>query len=113
MQNPERRSLGLAITAVVGLAVLLILPGYFSVRLMDVGGRSNADLGITAAILAAIACVAAAGGGLVLWAGRKRPKSNMRVALLATLFVSVFLLLVAFAAGTSSTEPASTTVERS
>jgi nitrate reductase gamma subunit len=112
MYEPTRRRLGPAVAGVIVAALLLILPGYFSARMMDVGGNANTDVGLSAAVLAGIACISALVGLAILWTGRARDKSNSRVAIVATIFVSVFLLLVAFAAGTSSTEPASTTVER-
>lgn len=112
MQHPERRPIAYSIVAVIILAVLLTVPGYFSSRVMDVGGSANTDVGLSGAVLAGIACIATLVGLIFVWLGRARPAGNTRVALVATLVVSVFLLLVAFAAGTSSNEPASTTVER-
>lgn len=109
MRDPEQKKLGPAVAVVIVVALLFTLPGFFGTQILDVSGRANARVGLSAALLAGIACVSAVAGLLVLWTGRKRASGNMRVAIVATIFVSVFLLLVAFAAGTSSTEPASTT----
>jgi hypothetical protein len=111
MQDPERKSQKTGIIAVLLIAAAATVPGYFATQIMDVSGRSNSVTGISAAILAAIFCVSVLAGVGLLLAGRHKPRGNVRIALVATVVVSVFLLLVAFAAGTSSTEPASTTHE--
>jgi riboflavin transporter FmnP len=114
MNDREQRSIipGLAIVIVLALVVTLL--GYFATRMMDadVSGSGNTRVGLSAALVAGIACLSALGGAVILWSGRTRARSNTSVAVLGTLVIGVFLLLLAFAAGTSSTEPASTTVEQ-
>ncbi|MDB5689178.1 MAG: hypothetical protein JWL91_1054 [Sphingomonas bacterium] len=113
MNEPERKPLRPAIIAVVLIALAATLPGYFATQMLDVGGRNNSAVGLSAAMLAGVFCLSVIVGLVLLLSGRSRPGGNRRVALVATLVVAVFLLLVAFAAGTSSTEPASTTIEAS
>jgi hypothetical protein len=109
MDQQEPRSIASALVTVGALAIVLALLGYFATRMLDadVSGSANARTGLSAALLAAIACVSAAAGAAILWAGRSKPRGNTRIALVATVVIGVFLLFVAFAAGTSSTEPAS------
>lgn len=109
MNPPEQRSVGPAFATIVALAVVLALLGYFATRILDgdVSGSGNAQVGLSAAVVAGIACVSAAVGAVIVWSGRSRPKGNARIAAVATIVIAVLLLLIAFAAGTSSTEPAS------
>jgi preprotein translocase subunit SecE len=48
-------------------------------------------------------------GLIVLWTGRTRATSNTRIAIVATMFVTVFLVFVTYGAGSISTQPASMT----
>lgn len=113
MQDPQRKSLRPAIFAVVIIALAATLPGYFATQMLDVGGRTNSTLGLSAAMLAGIFCVSVVVGLALLLSGRGKAHGNRRIAMVATVVVALFLLMVAYAAGTSSTEPASTTVEAS
>jgi hypothetical protein len=114
MSDRERRTIMPGLTIIIVLALIITLLGYFATRIMDadVSGNGNTRVGLSAAVLAGIACLSALGGAAILWAGRMRARSNTRIAVVGTLVIGVFLLLVAFAAGTSSKEPASTTAEQ-
>jgi hypothetical protein len=110
MDNPEQRSIASGLLIIAVIAVVLAGAGYVATRGMDadVSGAANARLGLSAALLAGIAAASALAGAAILWFGRRRPRSNVRIAILATFFVGLFLLFVAYGAGTGGTQPAST-----
>jgi len=113
MHEPEQKSIALGLGIVVGFAIVLGSLGYFATRVMDadVSGAANTRAGLSFAYLAAIACVSALVGTVILWAGRHKTNSNTRIAIIATVVVGALLLLVALGAGTTGMQPASTTIE--
>jgi uncharacterized membrane protein YozB (DUF420 family) len=92
------------------IAVGLALAVYFSTRGMDsdVQGVANARLGLSGAVLAGTAAIGALAGAAILWTGRRKADSNIKIAVVATIFTAVFLMFVAYGAGRGGTQPAST-----
>ncbi|SFR97036.1 hypothetical protein [Sphingomonas jatrophae] len=94
----DRGKNGLAGFGLVALlAALLAVPCYLVTQSMSVSGADNQQLGISGAIFAGIAVIAALAGGATLWFGRRRGTGDTRIALAAVVFTSLLLTLVAVA----------------